>query len=66
MKIFTWLQDWWENKKDVVMDFVLPKLDLAYPALLKFLISKGVPNAIAVPVAKEVISWIKEYLKDQV
>lgn len=65
MNVFKFLQDWWDNKKEVIMNFVLPKLDLAYPQLLNVLISKGVPQTIAAPVAKEIIKWIKQYLKEQ-
>jgi hypothetical protein len=59
------LKIWWENRKGVVLDFVLPKLDLATDSLAQFLISKGTPQQIALPNAREVITWLKQYLRRQ-
>ncbi|OGS35903.1 MAG: hypothetical protein A2293_17085 [Elusimicrobia bacterium RIFOXYB2_FULL_49_7] len=64
-KLWTAAKVWWENRKSVVIDFVLPKLDLAIEPLAHFLIGRGIPQASAVAVSKDTIAWVKDYLKRQ-
>ncbi len=63
--MFKWIKEWWENKKAVIEDIVLPKLDLLTAPLADLLIARGVPSAVAGPAAKEIIEFVKTYLKRQ-
>jgi hypothetical protein len=60
------IKEWWENKKEVIEDMIIPKLDLLIIPLADLLISKGVPANIATPVAKEVIEFLQKYLRAQI
>jgi hypothetical protein len=63
--LWTRLVSWWENKKGVLLDFVLPTLDKAIPDISGFLQSKGLSKSLADSLAWEVVAWVKEYLKRQ-
>jgi len=64
-KLIQAARKWWENRKSVVLDFVLPQLDKAVDPLAQLIASKGVPAATSKIVAGDVIIWVKEYLKRQ-
>lgn len=66
MNIFKLLKDWWDNNKNVIKNFVIPKLDLAQGALVTFIVSKGILPAQAEILGKEIIGWLKDYLNRQV
>jgi hypothetical protein len=63
--VLQWLKVWWENRKSVVLDFVLPKLDLLLIPLTDLLVSKGIPKVTSAAIAGEVIGFIKDYLRRQ-
>jgi hypothetical protein len=60
-----WLKTWWENRKGVILDFVLPKLDLAIDPFTEFLKSRGMSETDAKIAAIEAIEWVQGYLKRQ-
>lgn len=53
------LKAWWENNKNVVLNFVLPKLEGASGELAKLL-------KVSEAEAKRIIAVISDYLKRQV
>lgn len=64
--MFKWLVEWWNNNKNVVKGFVIPKLDAAKAPFASFLVSKGMSAELAKIEAEKTIEWIKTYLMRQV
>lgn len=60
--MWKWIKTWWENKKGVIVDFILPVLDKAKtPLAVKLAELEGTPEQQA----DKIIEWIKEYIKRQ-
>lgn len=64
-KLWNAIKVWWENRKDVVVNFVIPKLDLAIQPMAEFIASRGVKKEVALKVATEAVSWLKTYFRRQ-
>lgn len=66
MNIWAKLKAWWENKKGVIVDFVIPQLNAVQPDLEKYLIERGIPKTIANPASIEAINFVIAFLKRQI
>ena len=63
--MFKKLKVWWDNRKGVIEGYVLPKLDIAIPIISNLMISRGIPAIVALPIATDIIEWLKQHLKEQ-
>ena len=61
-KLWKWLKEWWENRKDVVLKWVIPKIYALEPYLADKLVEiEGTPQKQA----EKIVDWVVDYLKRQ-